>query len=482
MTKDAILTTSNGAPVENDQTSITAGPWGPILLQDFNLIDKLSHFDRERIPERVVHAKGAGAHGEFVVTHDITHLTKAKFLSEIGKKTPMFARFSTVGGEKGSADTARDPRGFALKFYTEEGNLDIVGNNTPVFFIRDPSKFPDFIHTQKRNPRTNLKDPNAAWDFFSNVPETIHQVTILYSNHGTPDGFRHMHGFGSHTFKLVNDKGEFKYIKWHFLTKQGVKNLKPERAAELEGLNPDYATQDLFEAIERGDCPSWDVFIQVMDPKDAKTYRWNPFDVTKVWPHKDYPLQPVGVFTLKRNPENYFAEVEQAAFSPSHMVPGIDASPDRMLQGRLFSYPDTQRHRLGVNFQQIPINQPLAPVNNYQRDGFMAINGNGGRGPNYGPNSYSGPVQNNLVNTTFVAEEVMGMTGRFTYELTDDDFVQAGNLFRLMDEENKNDLVRNIAGDLVKVHKDIVDRQLGHFERADPDYRKRIEEAMAKLK
>ncbi|KAF1800487.1 catalase-like domain-containing protein [Mucor lusitanicus] len=474
----AILTTSNGNPVDNDQTSITAGPWGPILLQDFHLIDKLAHFDRERIPERVVHAKGAGAHGEFEVTHDITHLTKAKFLSEVGKKTPMFARFSTVGGERGSADTARDPRGFALKFYTEEGNLDIVGNNTPVFFIRDPSKFPDFIHTQKRNPRTNLKDPNAAWDFFSLSPETIHQQTILYSNHGTPDGFRHMHGFGSHTFKLVDKEGKFKYIKWHFKTKQGVKNLKPDEAAELEGTNPDYATQDLFEAIERGDFPAWDVFIQIMEPKDAKTYRWNPFDVTKVWPHKDYPLHPVGKFTLNKNPENYFAEVEQAAFSPSHLVPGVDTSADRLLQGRLFSYPDTHRHRLGTNYKQIPVNAPKCEVNTYQRDGPMVVNGNYGSAANYGPNSVGGPVQNNIVGSTFAAEEIEGLIGRFSYDVTDDDFAQAGNLYRLMDEENKNDLCKNIAGDLVKVRKEIVERQLPHFERADPDYRQRVEKFM----
>ncbi|GAA5812941.1 hypothetical protein MFLAVUS_006402 [Mucor flavus] len=476
-----VLTTSNGNPVENDQTSLTAGVTGPVLLQDFHLIDKLAHFDRERIPERVVHAKGAGAHGEFVVTHDISHLTKAKFLNRVGEKTPMFARFSTVGGEKGSADTARDPRGFALKFYTEEGNLDVVGNNTPVFFIRDPSKFPDFIHTQKRNARTNLKDADAVWDFFSLVPETLHQVTILYSNHGTPDGYRHMHGFGSHTFKLVDAQGQWKYFKWHFKTKQGVKNLKADKAAELEGSSPDYSTHDLFEAIESGNYPSWDVYIQVMEPKDATTYRWNSLDVTKVWPHKDYPLQPVGTFTLNKNPENYFAEVEQAAFSPSHMVPGIDTSADRMLQGRLFSYPDTHRHRLGVNYQQIPVNAPKVAVKNYQRDGLMQVNGNGGGGPNYGPNSHNGPAQNNIVGTTFAAAEVEGLIGRHSFQLVDDDFVQPGNLFRLMSEEDKNDLAENIAGHMATVKQEIVDRQLSHFARADPDYRHRVEAALAKL-
>ncbi|KAF9096959.1 hypothetical protein BGX23_010135, partial [Mortierella sp. AD031] len=288
------LTTSNGNPVEDNQNSITAGQFGPILLQDFALIDKLSHFDRERIPERVVHAKGAGAHGYFEVTHDISKYTKAKFLNRVGKRTPLFTRFSTVGGEKGSADTARDPRGFAVKFYTEEGNWDMVGNNTPVFFIRDPIKFPDFIHTQKRNPQTNCGDPDAFWDFISLVPETLHQVAILFSNRGTPDGYRRMHGFSSHTLKLVNEAGEAHFVKWHFKCDQGIKNLKAAEAAKLASSNPDYATADLFNAIAKGDFPSWSVHVQVMAVKDAATYRWNPFDVTKVWSQKDYPLIPVG--------------------------------------------------------------------------------------------------------------------------------------------------------------------------------------------
>ncbi|KAI9258766.1 catalase [Phascolomyces articulosus] len=476
-----VLTTSNGNPVENNQTSQTAGAYGPVLLQDFHLIDKLAHFDRERIPERVVHAKGAGAHGVFEVTHDISDLTKAKFLSHVGKKTPTFLRFSTVGGEKGSADTARDPRGFALKFYTEEGNWDMVGNNTPVFFIRDPSKFPDFIHTQKRNPQTNCGDPDAFWDFLSLVPESIHQVTILFSNRGTPNGYRYMNGYSSHTLKLVDDKGNFKYVKWHFKTNQGIKNFKADEAGALAGSDPDYATKDLFDAIEKGDHPSWSVYVQVMEPKDAKTYRFNPFDVTKVWPHKDYPLRPVGQLTLNRNPENYFAEVEQAAFSPSHTVPGIDVSPDRMLQGRLFSYPDTHRHRLGPNYAQIPINQPKSRVANHQRDGLMAVNGNGGSAPNYEPNSFGGPYQNNVVGTTFTAEEVSGLTGRFTYELTDVDFVQAGDLYRLMPAEEKTDLVNNIAGHLKNAKKHIRERQLAHFKRADAEYGQRIEEAIVAL-
>ncbi|GAN01536.1 hypothetical protein MBANPS3_012219 [Mucor bainieri] len=475
------LTTSNGNPVENNQTSQTAGQWGPVLIQDFHLIDKLAHFDRERIPERVVHAKGAGAHGVFEVTHDVTHLSKAKFLSHIGKKTPVFTRFSTVGGEKGSADTARDPRGFAVKFYTEEGNWDMVGNNTPVFFIRDPAKFPDFIHTQKRNPQTNCGDPDAFWDFLSLVPESIHQVSILFSNRGTPDGYRYLNGYSSHTLKLVAEDGSFKYVKWHFKTDQGIRNLKADQAGQLAGSDPDYATRDLFNAIEHGEYPSWSVYVQVMEPEDAKKYRFNPFDVTKVWSHKDYPLQPVGKMTLNRNPENYFAETEQAAFSPSHTVPGIDVSPDRMLQGRLFSYPDTHRHRLGTNYAQIPINQPHSRVANHQRDGSMAVLGNGGSTPNYEPNSFGGPYQTNVAATTFTAEEISGATGRFTYGLTDDDFVQAGDLYRLMPAEEKTDLVNNIAGHLKNAKKHIRERQIAHFKRADAEYGSRIEETILAL-
>ncbi|KAJ1902477.1 catalase A, partial [Coemansia sp. S17] len=307
------LTTGSGNPVPSNQTSQTAGYYGPVLVQDFHHIDKLARFDRERIPERVVHAKGAGAHGYFEVTKDISHLTCAKFLSEVGKRTPIFARFSTVGGESGSPDTARDPRGFAIKFYTEEGNWDMVGNNTPIFFIRDPLKFPDFIHTQKRDPRTHLKNPDMQWDFWSHVPEALHQVMILFSNRGTPDGFRHMHGYSSHTLKLVKADGSFHYVKWHFRTDQGIKNLTAQKAAELTGTNPDYATQDLFEAIERGDHPSWTVSIQIFTEEDAMKFKYNPFDVTKVVSQKDFPLHEVGRMVLDRNPENYFAEVEQAA-------------------------------------------------------------------------------------------------------------------------------------------------------------------------
>eukprot|EP00834_Sanchytrium_tribonematis_P000320 NODE_6_length_70510_cov_1.054395.p25 type:complete len:348 gc:universal NODE_6_length_70510_cov_1.054395:40099-39056(-) len=339
------LTTSNGNPVDSNQFSITVGQKGPVLLQDFHLIDKLAHFDRERIPERVVHAKGAAAHGYFEVTHDISKYTCAKFLNKVGKRTPVFLRFSTVGGESGSADTERDPRGFAVKFYTEEGNWDMTGNNTPVFFIRDGVKFPDFIHTQKRNPQTHLKDPDMFWDFLSLVPESIHQVSILFSDRGTPDGYRHLNGYSSHTFKFVDRNGKYVYFKWHFKTDQKIKNLQAEKAGQLAGSDPDYATRDLFNSIEKGQYPSWSAYVQIMTEEQAEKYRWNILDVTKVWPHSDFPLIPVGKMVLNRNPENYFAEVEQVAYSPSHLVPGIDASFDKMLQARLFSYPDTHRHR-----------------------------------------------------------------------------------------------------------------------------------------
>ncbi|KAG0168130.1 hypothetical protein DFQ28_005333 [Apophysomyces sp. BC1034] len=477
---NSILTTSNGNPVENDQTSITAGQWGPVLIQDFHTIDKLAHFARERIPERVVHARGAGAHGYFEVTHDITHLTKAKFLNKVGKKTPIFARFSTVGLERGSPDIVRDPRGFAVKFYTEEGNWDMVGNNTPIFFVRDSGKFPDFIHSQKRNPQTNLPDPDAFWDFLSLVPESIHQVTILFSDRGTPDGFRHINGYSSHALKLVNDKGDTKYVKWHFKTDQGIKNLTAEDLETMMNNDPDYSTRDLFNAIHHGQNPSWSVYIQVIDPKEVETYRWNPFDLTKVLPHNDFPLHPVGKMVLNRNPANYFAETEQAAFSPGNMVPGIEPSADRVLQGRLFSYADAQRYRLGPNFNQIPINRPLS-TSTYQRDGPMTVTDNGGSLPNYEPNSLHGPAQTNQSSTTFTPEVVHGHTGRFSYRLTDDDFVQAGNLYRLLSTEERTRLVHNIANHLFGARQSIQERQIAHFKRADQEYGDRVESLLLNL-
>ncbi|KAJ1957370.1 catalase A [Dipsacomyces acuminosporus] len=470
-----VLTTGNGNPVQNNQTSITAGDYGPILLQDFHLIDKLAHFDRERIPERVAHAKGAGAHGYFEVTKDISHLTCAKFLSQVGKKTPVFARLSTVGGELGSADTARDTRGFAIKFYTEEGNWDMVGINTPVFFIRDPLKFPDLIHTQKRDPRTHLKNPDMQWDFWSHVPEALHQAMIIFSNRGTPDGYRHMHGYSTHTLKLVNEDGSFHYVRWHFRTNQGIRNLKAGEAEALAGINPDYATQDLFEAIERGDYPSWTAYIQVLTEEEALNYKYNSFDATKVISQKDFPLQEVGRLVLDRNPENYFAEVEQAAFSPSNMVPGIAPSADRVLQGRLFSYPDTQRHRLGANYLQLPINRPLNGTNTHQRDGPMNFGANGGRQPNYEPNSFGGPSQSSAVAELARSFAVQGNVGRYTYELTDADFDQPRALYRLLDKGEQQDLVDNISGSISQARVEFQRSILPHLKRIDEEFGARVE-------
>jgi len=376
--KTSSLTTAFGIPVGDDQNSLTAGERGPVLIQDVHLLEKLGHFNRERIPERVVHAKGAGAGGYFEVTADVTKYTKAKFLSEIGKRTEVFARFSTVGGEKGSADAARDPRGFAIKFYTEDGNHDLT-NNTPVFFIRDPLKFPDFIHTQKRNPATNCKDPNMFWDFLSLTPESIHQVTILFSDRGTPATFRNMNGYSSHTYKWYNDDGDYFWVQYHFKTDQGTKTLTREEAEKLSGTDPDHATRDLYDAIERGDYPSWTLEMQIMTPEQAEEYRFDILDITKVWPHGDFPTIKIGKMVLNRNPANYFAEVEQSAFSPGNLVPGIDISPDKMLQARVFSYHDSHVHRLGPNYHQIPVNAPKnAPETSYQRDGFMRIDANGG--------------------------------------------------------------------------------------------------------
>lgn len=470
------LTTSWGAPVGDNQNSMTAGQRGPTLIQDVHLLEKLAHFNRERVPERVVHAKGAGAHGYFEVTNDVSKYTKAAFLSEVGKKTPMFIRFSTVAGELGSADTVRDPRGFAVKFYTEEGNYDIVGNNTPVFFIRDAIKFPDFIHTQKRNPQTHLKDPNAVWDFWSLSPESLHQITILMSDRGVPATLRHMHGFGSHTFKWTNAEGDGVWIKYHFKTEQGVKNLAVDAAAKIAGENPDYHTEDLFNAIEAGDFPAWKLYVQIMPLEDANTYRFDPFDVTKVWSQKDYPLIEVGRMVLNRNPENYFAEVEQATFSPGTLVPGIDVSPDKMLQGRLFAYADAHRYRVGANHQHLPINRTKSEVNSYQRDGQMRFDGNGGKSVNYEPNSFGGPTEvNEHKQASF---PVSGVAENVGYD-HHDHYTQAGDLYRLMNEEERARLVANIVGAMKPVERDDIKlRQIGHFYKADPEYGTRIAQGL----
>lgn len=474
MTDEKTLTTGFGMPVDNDLNSLTAGAKGPLLVQDVFLIEKLAHFDRERIPERVVHAKGAGAHGYFEVTHDVTKFTRAKFLSKVGKRSEVFVRFSTVGGEKGSADSERDPRGFAVKFYTDEGNYDLVGNNTPVFFIRDPIKFPDFIHTQKRQPATNLKNADMFWDFLSLTPESIHQVTILFSDRGTPRDFRHMNGFSSHTFMWYNKKGEYYWVQYHFKTEQGIQNFTGEEANNMRGIDPDCATRDLYEAIAKGDYPSWRLEIQIMTPEQAKKYRFDPFDITKVWPHADFPPMNVGRLVLNRNPENYYAEVEQAAFSPGNFVPGIGPSPDKMLQGRLFSYHDAHRHRLGPNYHLLPVNAPKASrMNSYQRDGAMRFDQNGGDGPNYWPNSFGGPTPDPSMAPPPI--DVAGMAARHAYQLDDVDFVQAGDLYRkVMTETDREHLVNNIVSHLKNAQKRIQLRQTALFYKADPDYGQRV--------
>lgn len=465
------MTTDAGRPVGDNQNSMTVGPRGPIVFEDALLFEKMAHFNRERIPERVVHAKGSGAYGTFTVTNtEIKKYTTAKLFETLGKKTPTFLRFSTVGGEKGSADTERDPRGFALKFYTEEGNWDMTGNNTPVFFIRDPLKFSDFIHTQKRDPETNLKSPTMMWDFWSLSPESLHQVTILFSDRGTPKGYRHMDGFGSHTFSLINANNELFYVKWHFKTKQGIENFTREEADAMKGVDMDYSQRDLFEAIERGDFPKWRVCFQVMSEAESKTYPINPFDLTKVWPHAAHPLIEVGELELNRNPCNYFAEVEQAAFEPRNVVSGMGFSPDRMLQARLISYPDAHRYRLGVNYDQLPVNAPKCPFATYHRDGTMAFTDNGGASPNYEPNSFGGPTQNKKFlerATTYDDATVARYDHR---ELDGDYYTQPGNLFRLMTPDAQQRLIGNIAASLGNVEKRIQDLQIEHFTKCDPKY------------
>jgi catalase len=475
---DGKITTAFGINVADDQNSLTAGERGPVLMQDVHLLEKLGHFDRERIPERVVHAKGAGAYGYFEITADVRQYTKAKFLSEVGKRTEVFARFSTVGGERGSADAARDPRGFAVKFYTEEGNYDFVGNNTPVFFIRDPLKFPDFIHTQKRNPQTNLPDADMFWDFLSLTPESIHQVTILFSDRGTPATYRNMNGFSSHTYKWYNDKSEYFWVQYHFKTDQGIKNLTREQATRLCGEDPNHATRDLFEAIERKEFPSWTLEMQILPPEKAQNFQWDIFDITKVWPHAEVPPIKIGKLVLNRNPENYFAEVEQAAFCPGNVVPGIAISPDKMLQARVFSYHDTHIHRLGPNYHLIPVNAPKNSCeNNYQRDGFMRVDANGNGGPNYWPNSFNGPAPD--PKAAEPAFDISGQAARYPFTFPNDDFVQAGNLYRkVMSESDRSNLVGNIVDHLRNAQKRIQLRQCALFYKADEEYGRRTADGL----
>ncbi len=472
MSKTPTLTSAEGAPIA-EQSTLTAGPRGPVLMQDVQLLEQMQHFNRERIPERVVHAKGSGAYGTFTVTQDITGYSKAALFAQVGKQTGAFLRFSTVAGERGAADAERDVRGFALKLYTEEGNWDLVGNNTPVFFVRDPLKFQQFIHTQKRDPRTNLRDMDMQWDFWSLCPESLHQVTILFSDRGIPKSYRHVNGYGSHTYSLINAAGERVWCKFHFKTEQGIQNLTEEEAAALIAGDRESHQRDLYGAIERGEFPRWRCYVQVMTDEQAAAFRWNPFDLTKVWPHREFPLIEVGVLELNRNPENYFAEVEQASFSPSAAVPGIGWSPDKMLQARLMSYADAHRYRVGNNFQQLPVNRPRCPVMHYQRDGAMSL-GLGGGGANYFPNSRPGtpqPVPEHHQPAWHLGDVTVD---RYDSTQDHDDYTQAGNLYRLFDEGQRERLAKAIAGPLSLARREVQVRQLCHFFRADPDYGRRV--------
>lgn len=463
------LTTVLGAPVPDNQNVLTAGRRGPVLLQDVWLLEKLAHFHREVVPERRMHAKGSGAFGTFTVTHDITRYTRAKVFSAIGKKTDMFVRFSTVAGERGAADAERDIRGFAMKFYTEEGNWDLVGNNTPVFFFRDPLKFPDLNHAVKRDPRTNLRSARNNWDFWTSLPEALHQVTIVMSDRGIPASYRHMHGFGSHTFSFINANNERHWVKFHLRTQQGIKNLTDEEAGAIIANDREGSQRDLFEAIERKDFPRWSMYVQVMPEADAAKVPYHPFDLTKVWPKKDYPLIEVGVVELNRNPDNYFADVEQAAFSPAHVVPGIGFSPDRMLQARLFSYGDAQRYRLGVNHAQIPVNAPKCPVHSYHRDGAMRVDGNHGARLHYEPNSYGEwQEQPDFAEPPLALE---GAADRWDYREDDADYYsQPRALFRSMSPAQQQVLFENTARAMGDTPEEIKRRHVENCMKCDPDY------------
>lgn len=476
MTDRKKLTNNSGAPVGDNQNVMTAGKRGPMLLQDVWFLEKLAHFDREVIPERRMHAKGSGAYGTFTVTRDITRYTKAKIFSEVGKETDLFSRFSTVAGERGAADAERDIRGFALKFYTEEGNWDLVGNNTPVFFLRDPLKFPDLNHAVKRDPRTNMRSAKNNWDFWTSLPEALHQVTITMSDRGIPASYRHMHGFGSHTFSFINADNERFWVKFHFHTRQGIKNLTDAEAEAVIGKCRESHQEDLYNSIEKGDFPRWTMFIQVMTEKEAAECPYNPFDLTKVWYHKDYPLIEVGELELNRNPENYFAEVEQSAFNPANIVPGIGFSPDKMLQGRLFSYGDAQRYRLGVNHQQIPVNAPRCPFHNYHRDGAMRVDGNHGSTIGYEPNSYGEWQEQPDANEPPL--NIEGAADHWNHREDDDYYTQPGKLFRLMSSEEQQSLFSNTAGAMGNAPKEIKLRHIENCMKADPAYGKGVADAL----
>lgn len=476
MSDEKKLTSTSGAPVADNQNVLTAGPRGPMLLQSTWFLEKLAHFDREVIPERRMHAKGSGAYGRFTVTHDITSYTKAKIFSEIGKKTDLFVRFSTVAGERGAADAERDIRGFAIKFYTEEGNWDLVGNNTPVFFLRDPLKFPDLNHAVKRDPRTNLRSAKNNWDFWTSLPEALHQITVVMSDRGIPATYRHMHGFGSHTFSFINASNERYWVKFHLRSQQGIRNLTDEEAEVLVGKDRESHQRDLYDSIENGDFPKWTLFVQIMPEKDASKCPYNPFDLTKVWFHKDYPLMEVGVLELNRNPENYFAEVEQSAFNPTNIVPGIGFSPDKMLQGRLFSYGDAQRYRLGVNHHLIPVNQARCPMHSYHRDGAMRVDGNYGCTLGYEPNSYGEWREQPDFKEPPLSIE--GAADHWNHREDDDYYSQPGLLFRLMSAEQQQVLFENTARGMGDAPREIKIRHISNCLKADPAYGTGVAKAM----
>ncbi|MGA7508835.1 MAG: catalase [Erwinia billingiae] len=474
------LTTAAGAPVAHNNNSMTAGRRGPMLLQDVWFLEKLAHFDREVIPERRMHAKGSGAYGTFTVTQDITAFSRAKIFAEVGKKTELFMRFSTVAGERGGADAERDIRGFSLKFYTEEGNWDLVGNNTPVFYLRDPMKFPDLNHVVKRDPRTNLRNPTYKWDFFSQLPESLHQLTIDFSDRGLPTSYRHIHGFGSHTYSFINDQQQRFWVKFHMRCEQGIQNLMDDEAALLIGQDRESSQRDLFDAIEQGNFPRWKFFVQIMPEDEASQTPYNPFDLTKVWPHADYPLIEVGEFELNRNPDNYFAEVEQVAMSPANVVPGIGFSPDRMLQGRLFSYGDAHRYRLGVNHHQIPVNAPKCPFHNYHRDGAMRVDGNSGNGATYEPNSFN--VFQEQPDYSEPPLSLDGAADHWNHREDEDYFTQPRALFNLIGEEEHQRMFKRIAGELIQIPEFIQQRQIALFHQVDPAYGAGVEQALNALK
>lgn len=476
MKKKKQLTTETGRPVADNQNIETAGKRGPALMQNVWYLEKQAHFNRERIPERVVHAKGSGAYGTFTVTNDITRYTKAKIFSEVGKKTELFLRFSVVAGSLGDSDTERDVRGFSVKFYTEEGNWDLVGNNTPVFFIRDPLKFADFIHTQKRDPKTNVFTAVSKWDFWSLSPESLHQVMILMSDRGIPQNYRRMHGFGSHTFSFINSNNERFWVKFHLLTQQGIANFTTEEAAEISKYDRDHAQRDLYESIAKGDFPKWKMYVQIMPEAEAETYHINPFDLTKVWPHGDYPLIEVGMLELNRNPENYFLDVEQSAFAPSNVVPGIGFSPDRVLQGRLFAYTDAHRYRLGVNADLIPVNRPHCPYANYHRDGDMRIDNNGGDNVNYEPNSFDGPIDNPALREPPL--KIKGEAYDYNHREDRDYYSQPGALFRLMSPDARQRLISNVVDNMNTVPQFIQIRAAARFYQADENCGKGIAEGL----